>query len=479
VDIVIICIDTLRYDHLSCNGNEWVQTPNLDAFAAEAVVFDNAYVGSFPTIPHRTDVFTGRFGEPLHFWLPLGFDPVTLPAILGRAGWVTYLTCDTPHLINGGHGFDYPFHGWDFVRGNEVDRHIVDDGGPDRGDKYYAKYAWRMPTFSQYVRSNRHRYLEDQWPSPRVFRSARDFIQTNARRKDLFLWVDCFDPHEPWDPPDHYVALYDDPDLDRGSQMMGWEPLDTLSERELRHLQAHYAGEVTMVDVHLGRFLDCLEATGRADDALVVITSDHGTYIGSHGQIEKRGPIYGQVGHQVLMIRGPGLEPGRRSAIVQPADLLPTILDLANLPIPEGRQGRSFASVIGNGTDRARDVAVSGFGIDLSTANDPRKTNLTVQDKRWCLVDRPDASARELYDKLSDRAEEHNVINQHPQEAERLHQSLLGFLGQHDAHPALIRWFETGERGDLTGYRARDPYLTHYTQYFNMLLEDELFGRSN
>ena len=115
MNFVIICIDTLRYDYLACNdgyavpNDIQVKTPNLDAFAREAVVFDNAYVGSFPTIPHRTDVFTGQFGRPLHPWLPLGFDAVTLPAVLGQAGWATYLAFDTPHLINGGHGFDYPW----------------------------------------------------------------------------------------------------------------------------------------------------------------------------------------------------------------------------------------------------------------------------------------------------------------------------------------------------------------------------------
>lgn len=137
MNLVVICIDTLRYDYLACNraqavaGGVPVQTPNFDAFAAEAVVFDNAYAGSFPTIPHRTDVLTGQFGRPFHEWLPLGFDPGTLPAVLGDADYATYLVFDTPHLVNGAHGFDYPFHGWHFVRGNEVDQHIIDDSSQE------------------------------------------------------------------------------------------------------------------------------------------------------------------------------------------------------------------------------------------------------------------------------------------------------------------------------------------------------------
>ena len=470
MNFVVICIDTLRYDHLGCNGNDWIHTPNLDAFAQEAVVFDNSYLGSFPTIPHRTDVFTGRFGEPLHPWLPLGFDAVTLPGVLGEAGWATYLTFDTPHLINGGHGFDYPFHGWHFERGNEVDQHIIDDLGPDRPDTYASRSSeWlRRHTYAQYVRNNRHRHREDQWPSPRVFKAAGDFVEMNRRRDRFFLWVDSFDPHEPWDPPDHYVALYDDPDFDRGCQMMGWERLETLSPDELNHVKAHYAGEVTMVDRHLGRFLDRLALSGRDKDTAVIITCDHGTNLGDHGLISKGGPVYEQVGHVVLMMRVPGTEPGRRTGIVQPADIMPTLLELAEVPIPDSCQGRSFAGMITGSEDVGRAVAVSGGAIDVAAAED---SSVTVQDERWCLVDRPDPARRELYDKEVDRAEEHDVIGDHPAEAERLHQALLDFYRHHEAHPALVRWFESGEKGDLSGYQHRPPYLANYQPYFRLALD--------
>lgn len=377
----LICIDTLRYDYLGCNGNDWIYTPNLDAFAQEAVVFDNAYLGSFPTIPFRTDVFTGRFGNPFHPWLPLGFDRVTLPKLLGDDGWATYLCFDTPHLINGGHGFDYPFHGWHFVRGNEVDQHRIDDIGPDRPNTYADRYNDRLrrQTYPQYIRNNRGRQLEDEWHSPQLFKAAADFVEMNRRRDRYFLWIDCFDPHEPWDPPDHYVALYDDPDFDKGCQMMGWEPLESLNPTELKHVQAHYAGEVTMVDHHIGRFLDRLAATGRDKDTIVVIASDHGTNCGAHGQLSKGGPLYEQVAHTVFMVRMPGAEPGRRDGIVQPADYAPTLLELLDLPHPDTFQGRSFASAIVGSGDPGRDYAISGTAPDISVAGD---IVYTVQDKR-------------------------------------------------------------------------------------------------
>jgi len=475
MNFVVMCFDTLRYDHLGCNGNDWIQTPNFDAFAREAIVFDNMYGGSLPTIPHRTDSFTGRFGEPLHQWLPLGFDAVTLPALMGEAGWATYLVCDTPHLINGGHGFDYPFQGWHFERGNEVDQHIVDDGGFDRSDEYFRRYnkLSRSKIFFQYVRNNRYRHLEEGWPSPRVLKAAGDFIEMNRRRKRFFLWVDSFDPHEPWDPPEHYVALYDDPDFDRGCRMMGWEPFESLSERELKHLRAHYAGEVTMADRHLGRFLDRLAASGRDKDTVVIITTDHGTNLGNHGRINKGGPIYEQVGHELLMIRVPGAEPGRRAGIVQPADLMPTVLDLAGLETSDTCQGRSFAGTVTGPLDTGRTVAVSGAAIDVAT-KPADKVKMTVQDQRWCLIAKPDRTQAELYDKEVDRAEEHNILSRHPDEAERLYAALVDFLRTHEAHPSLVQWFETGERGDVTGYIHRPPYLRNFTHYWQMALDAEM-----
>jgi len=464
MNFVFICIDTLRYDHLSCNGNDWISTPNFEAFAQEAMVFDNSFVGSFPTIPHRTDTITGRFGSPLHPWQPLAFDAVTLPRTLAQAGWATALICDTPHLINGGHAFDFPFHAWHFERGNEVDRHLLDD----RDDEYKAlRGPWPVTnTYLQYMRNNRYRSMEDEWPSPRTFRAAGDFVEMCKGRDKFFFWVDTFDPHEPWDPPEHYAKMYDDTDCCKEHPLMGWEPIKALTPEQLRHEQAHYAGEVTMVDRHLGRFLNKLADTGRDEDTAVIITCDHGTYLGEHGRLHKGAPLYDQVAHLVMMVRMPGVKPGRRSGIVQPADTMPTILELAGLEIPEACQGVSFADMVTGERNEHRDVAVSGGAIN---PNSPRAM-LTIQDKRWCLIDTPDPANRELYDKQSDPEEENNIIAEHPEEVSRLHQAALDFLREHEAHESIIQWFETGEIGDTSTYKPMPPRPSGYYTYFRDIL---------
>ena len=130
MNIAYIVIDTLRYDYIGANGNDWIETPNFDRFAEKSWAFDRAFLASFPTIPYRTDVITGQYGAPFHAWKPLRHERQTIPRTLAQCGYATQLIHDTPHLVNGGHNFDWPFHAWTFIRGAEVDRDWIMDTVP-------------------------------------------------------------------------------------------------------------------------------------------------------------------------------------------------------------------------------------------------------------------------------------------------------------------------------------------------------------
>ncbi|KKK86335.1 hypothetical protein LCGC14_2764260, partial [marine sediment metagenome] len=174
VNIILLVIDTLRYDYVGALGDGLVRTPNLDAFAAESWVFDRAFLASFPTIPHRTDVLTGMYGGPFNPWMPLRHDVLTFPRLLAEGGYCTQLIHDTPHLVNGGHNFDWPFSAWTFIRGAEVDRPWLDNAGAaDLPNwKREAKYDYlgepgtpEAPdhTHVSYTRANRRRESNDDW----------------------------------------------------------------------------------------------------------------------------------------------------------------------------------------------------------------------------------------------------------------------------------------------------------------------------
>ena len=104
-----------------------IQTPNLDRLVARSWNYHRAFAASFPTIPHRNDVIRGRYGAPFHPWQPLDCDVPNIPQVLRTRGYCSQLIHDTPHLVNGGHRFDYPFDAWTPIRGAEVDRSWISD----------------------------------------------------------------------------------------------------------------------------------------------------------------------------------------------------------------------------------------------------------------------------------------------------------------------------------------------------------------
>lgn len=377
-------VDTLRYDFIRANGNEWIQTPNMDRLAKESWVFDNCFSASYPTIPHRTDVITGRLGGPdqvFNTWMPLRFDVDTLPRALADAGYCTQLIHDTPHLINSGHNFDWPFHAWTFIRGAEVDRPWIDDS-----ELSFPKNWGRDPLFDfvdegvlhgrnnytiiTYSRANRRREFHEDWNAARLFLTASKWLKDDVSRDRFFLWIDCFDPHEPWDVPPEFATLYDkttgfdgriDPrcfsvyDLRR-------VPIDS-TEKVHKRLRALYSAKVSWVDKWLGVVLDTLEQTGLTKNTAIILTSDHGTNVGERGQIGKRFPVREQEGHVPLFIHVPGLGRGRSNMLVQPQDIFATTLGIAGVEQPRDLDSLNvleLASKRDKGAEAARTIALSG-----------------------------------------------------------------------------------------------------------------------
>ena len=429
---IVMVFDTLRPDHLGCYGNDWVKTPNFDRFASQSLVFEKAYCGSWPTIPNRTDLFTGRYGEPLHGWAPLSWQALTLPEVLRDNGHICQLICDTPHLINYGYGFDRPFHAWRMIRGNEVDRHKTDCGELKLECSPEKFRRDMLETFhAQYLRNIRGRGTdEEEWFSPQVMTAAAEWLENNHGHENFFLWVDCFDPHEPWDPPQRYIDLYD-ADFD-GEVPTNFFPPPAITERELKQICARYAGMVTMVDTWLGKVLDKLEELGIGDETCVVLTSDHGTCLGAHGGIMKGNAVYEEESSIVWMMRVPGLaRPGTRSAaLVQPPDLMPTLLDVAGLDGPENLQGKSLVPVMRGESDAVRNIALTG-GSPVNVGGNglyvgPKR--LGVTDGQWTYMPNPSQQTEELYDLGNDPGQKENIIESERARAASMHQALVDML---------------------------------------------------
>ena len=132
--IIVIVSDTLRTDHINTYGmpapwkragheNEpFIHTPNIDGLAKQSAMFDGFRVGSYPTIPCRLDLFTGRFSFPTRGWVPLSQDDTTIVDILNKYDYLTELVFDTPPLADNEFNFTRNFTGWEWARGQHRDR---------------------------------------------------------------------------------------------------------------------------------------------------------------------------------------------------------------------------------------------------------------------------------------------------------------------------------------------------------------------
>jgi len=466
MNVILIVSDTFRRDHLGCYGNEWVHTPNLDRFAAESVVFDRAYAASFPTVPNRRDLLTGRFALTYSEWAPLPPEEVVLAEVMGAAGWTTMMVLDTPHIVAGGFNFQRGFKGWEWIRGQEHDAWRTSPRAPALP---CAPEKLRLPdgTVKQYLRNISARRSEADCFVARTMSHAMAWLEDNVGCQPFLLYVDTFDPHEPWDPPRWYVDLYD-PGYE-GEEVIypRYAPCDFLSEAELRRVRALYAGEVTLVDAWVGRLLQRVDELGLREDTLLIFTTDHGFYHGEHGLMGKSllsgdyygsVPLYEEVARIPLMVRLPGQAPGRRQAIVQPPDLMPTILDLAGTDIPPTVQGESLAPVLRGERDHHRALALTSPTIIHGTR---ALQFTTITDGEWSLIypgvrfepaggaqDRAVDSIRrlhkalyrgaggpELYHLPSDPHQERNVFAENRAVAERLHAEHVALLEQWDTPP--------------------------------------------
>ena len=315
MNIIICVIDTLRYDTIRAHGaNTWIETPNFDALVAKSLVFDRVFAASYPTIPHRTDLLTGEYAwayrGPFHPWMPLPVDVPTVPRLLAQAGYATQLIHDTPHLVNGGHAFDYPFAAWTFVRGGEVDRPWIDDSALSLLDNWgedelfdfvdpAAMSAGERRLLLTYACANRKRRAPEEWNAAQLFLKGAEFLRDNASRGgdragSFLLWLDCFDPHEPWDAPPEFVQRYDrtpgyDGRIDpRAFLGQARHPADAGFPPGVRErLTAHYAAKVTWVDHWFGKILEALSETGLDRNTAIVLTADHGTNLGERGGFGK------------------------------------------------------------------------------------------------------------------------------------------------------------------------------------------------
>jgi arylsulfatase A-like enzyme len=425
MNVVLIIIDSLRKDHVGAYGNSWIKTPSLDAFARESLRFTRAYPESLPTICARRAIHTGfrtfpykdRPSEqrhaPAYGWLPIPREQATLAETLEARGYQTMLVTDTYHQFRPPMDFNRGFDTCYWIRGQEKDhyRPIL----PASDEEIRERYLLHGEALKarQYLANTRDRETEEDWFAPRVFLRATEFLEAASKREPFFLVVDNYDPHEPWDPPEKYTSLYYPDGFD------GPEPFtsiygrdDYLTERQLRRMRALYAGEVTMVDHWLGRFLDRMDELDLFENTLLILLSDHGHALGEHGYTGKpHYALWPELTDIVFMIRHPeGKGAGETSDYYASThDVAPTILGFLGVEPVQPMEGQDLSMLLEGRGPEQRPHFTLGYSEFV-----------WARDEGYAMFGRNDGEEAKLYDLLADPKMDSDVAAKRPDVVRRM-----------------------------------------------------------
>ena len=377
-NVVLVTLDTTRADRMGFLGSTRGLTPALDALARDGIVFTRAYAQApITTVSHAT-ILTGTF-PPFHrvndFGAPLPPSVPYLPDLFRQHGYRTGA----------------------FVGSLILDPRTGAAPGFDRAfDVYDAGYRLRKPG------ENRYQTLERRGDD--VLARALAWVGSEGAQP-FFLWVHFYDPHDPYDPP---------ADLKR------------------RFAAAPYDGEIASVDRLVAKLLNALTAKALLDSSLVIVAADHGEGLGDHGEDTHGLFLYDATLHVPLVVRLPARQhaAARVDARVRLADIAPTILVAAGLPIPAAMQGESLVPLVASSSARPGGRRGEHDRPAYAETEYPRRAFGWAPLASW-RADRflfVRAPKRELYDQVADAGASQNVAATRARVADAMDREMEQFI---------------------------------------------------
>jgi iduronate 2-sulfatase len=445
-NVLFIAIDDLRND-LGALGAPHARTPQLDAFAATARIFDHHYV-QVPTCgASRAALLRGRYpSEPAHVANSAiasthpRWGDANLPAWFKRHGYQTFALGKITHHPGGRTGKHWA-EGPEELPGAWT-RCWIPDAPWKTAEAMMHGYAngqarvpGKTPPFEAF--DGPDTAYPDAWVAGEAVNTLRELARS---QQPWFFAVGLFKPHLPFAAPKRYFDLHDPAKIpapkvsQRPPAPSSWHKSGEF-RNNYRHeggrdpeqdpeyaaeVRRAYAAATSYVDAQAGRVLDALKRFGLAENTLVVVWGDHGFLLGEHA-IWGKHCLYEGALRSPLMIRAPGLaQPGRKSsAIVETVDVFPTLAELCGLPLPAGLDGRSLRSHLDNPATKSAKPALSFW------TNGQR----SIRDERWRLIAHAPATpggspSAELFDMIADPHEAKNQAASQPEVVARLMEQL-------------------------------------------------------
>ena len=364
---IFILLDSMNRNYLPIYGNDWVKTPNIERLAQNGVVFDNHWIGSAPCMPARRDILTGRLNFLERGWGAIEPMDTPFPRLLRKAGIRSHMETDHYHYFHvGGENYHTQFDTYAFHRGQENDAWQSRTSKPEEPEHYGI--------WSAQYEMNREKFKTSaEFSTPKTFNGAVEWMKNNEGADDYVLWIEGFDPHEPFDCAPEYLEMYNDQWDGARNHWTSYNWTDEYSPEALQHLRNQYAGTLTQADEYLGRLFDEMERQGTFDDALIILTTDHGHLIGEHGASGKnRWHVWNELGNIPFVAKLPGCQHAgeRRDQLTQNIDVMPTLMDFFDIEFDHPIHGETLKGVLENNDPINRQAAIYGwFGMPVNVTD--------------------------------------------------------------------------------------------------------------
>ena len=433
-NILWVCADQQRFDTIEGLNNPHIHTPNLRRFMSESTTFTHAMVQNPVCSPSRACFLSGRYPHTTGLRANgqrIRPEEILLPRVLANFGY----EC----------GLAGKLHLSPCAGGRIEDR--IDDG--------YHRFWWSHDLQDIWPGQNMwHEWLRSQgvkWQDPKSDPAgvpidpkytqtawcsmiAQRFMREQRSFQPWMMSVNIFQPHHPFWPAKDFLDRYDPAQLPSPAYQPGeldskpvYQRVDhqgayagsgisfaKLDDLAHRRVTAAYYAMIEQIDDEFGQMLHTLGATGQAGNTIVVYMSDHGEMLGDHGFYLKGPHFYDCALRVPLIIRWPGkFKAGLQSdALVEMMDLMPTLLDAAGIPVPEGVQGQSLTPLLTGQTTVHRDSLYAEH-YDSSFLYDPPPMATSVRTRTHKLTMYHSLRTGELYDLEKDPGEFHNLWD-HP-----------------------------------------------------------------
>jgi len=434
-DIYLVTFDALAAQETSVYGYHLPTTPNLEQFAKRSFTFDNFFANSNFTAPCTTSIETGKLPWSHRVFQQGGFLRGTakqenLASELRRRGYYTAMITSNQWAAPSRH--------------RTLDSYDSLQSPTPLGTIGTLRYTNLMGLNTQYTlygallrrpvgflasldaRLWPHRYPD---PAEPVFARARDLLQKLDGAQPRFLWIHILPPHDPYLPPPRTRGRFAPANkLPSYSDLLSFRTDALPAGVSADELHARYDDMVLYADAVAGDFFSWLDQTGRLDHAIAIISADHGESF-DHGTFLHAGPfLYESMIKVPLLIHLPGQKQGSHvSQISQQADLLPTILDLVDAPLPRWTDGTSLQPAMKGDPLPERFIFTMNLEPDR-IFNPISKGIVAVRDNEFKYIVRLDLQQEALYQYKRDPLEEHNLITSKPEVAARLKAVVLDKL---------------------------------------------------